>query len=121
MPNIYSKALAVFVWLGEDAEESGHALDLIPYINQQFKRFPPDTLVTYEALKDHEIPPPESNFWLAVGKIVQRPWFSRLWILQEIVLAKETIIICGANVLSWDELSFLWSLMRLSLKKLNET
>jgi hypothetical protein len=36
--------------------------------------------------------------------LFERPWFCRLWILQEVVLAKELEILCGSRILSWDQL-----------------
>jgi len=39
----------------------------------------------------HDIHSPE---WLTFGELLQRPWFSRLWVVQDVVLAKVDVV-CG--------------------------
>jgi hypothetical protein len=36
-----------------------------------------------------------------------RPWWSRLWVLQEATLAREATFVCGSHVISWKTLSLL--------------
>jgi len=37
-----------------------------------------------------------------VQEIGQSPWFERLWTLQEIAFAREAIMVCGRDAISWD-------------------
>jgi hypothetical protein len=37
--------------------------------------------------------------------VFSRPWFTRLWIIQEVVLAQASVIHCGAEMLDWDVFS----------------
>jgi hypothetical protein len=48
--------------------------------------------------------------WLALAQgILVRPWWSRVWIAQEVVAAKATIIVCGKYTVDWHVLSkFEW-------------
>lgn len=41
--------------------------------------------------------------WQAAKSLVQRTWFSRLWILQEVALAGNIEMRCGATTISGDE------------------
>lgn len=38
----------------------------------------------------------------SLNTLLQRPWFTRAWILQEIALARCAIVQCGPRQLSWD-------------------
>jgi hypothetical protein len=33
--------------------------------------------------------------------LMQRRWFSRRWVVQEIALAREAVIYCGADKIPW--------------------
>ncbi|KAK4460584.1 heterokaryon incompatibility protein-domain-containing protein [Cladorrhinum samala] len=43
----------------------------------------------------------------AFARILGRPWWRRSWIVQEICLAEEAIIVCGDLVMDWEVLSLL--------------
>jgi hypothetical protein len=47
-----------------------------------------------------QYPATDAPVWSAVRSILQRPWFSRVWTFQEIVLAKKAVLCCGAHTLS---------------------
>ena len=45
----------------------------------------------------------ETGFdWEPVIALLHRPWFGRLWVVQEVVLAKHAVVFCGNRSLSWD-------------------
>ncbi|KAF2433739.1 HET-domain-containing protein, partial [Tothia fuscella] len=62
MAEIYSQAKRVVVWLGAEADGSDHAMTGIPVLSDPS--------------------------WSRLANLVQRPWFRRLWVVQEVVLAK---------------------------------
>ncbi|KAK1241087.1 hypothetical protein MKX08_001061 [Trichoderma sp. CBMAI-0020] len=35
-------------------------------------------------------------------RLIARPWFTRCWVLQEVCLAKEAILLCGTQAIDWD-------------------
>jgi hypothetical protein len=37
------------------------------------------------------------------GRILAQPWFSRMWVIQEVFFARKAIILCGAKELGWDD------------------
>jgi hypothetical protein len=39
--------------------------------------------------------------WFALENLLAWPWFSRLWVFQESILAKEIIVGCGSQWLNW--------------------
>ena len=60
-----------------------------------------DALEMYEMLS---IPPIRTKTWAALAHFLNRQWFHRTWIVQEAALAKEVKLVCGRQVLSWDEI-----------------
>jgi hypothetical protein len=38
--------------------------------------------------------------------IVRRPWFARMWTLQELVMANEPLVVCGSKALGWHDLDW---------------
>ncbi|KAM0453621.1 hypothetical protein ACHAPV_008955 [Trichoderma viride] len=35
-------------------------------------------------------------------RLIARPWFTRCWVLQEVCLAKDAILVCGTQAIDWD-------------------
>ncbi|KAB8272533.1 heterokaryon incompatibility protein-domain-containing protein [Aspergillus minisclerotigenes] len=84
MPTIYSKASHVIVWLGKAADHSDRALDTI-------------RLAAENTSSGCESTTPwgkETNT-TAVLMLLQRPWFRRVWVLQEISSARSILVMCG--------------------------
>ncbi|ETS86705.1 hypothetical protein PFICI_00533 [Pestalotiopsis fici W106-1] len=40
----------------------------------------------------------------AIHAILRRPWWTRVWIIQEITLARELVVLCGHDSISWHTL-----------------
>ncbi|KAH8725530.1 heterokaryon incompatibility protein-domain-containing protein [Phaeosphaeriaceae sp. PMI808] len=98
---IYRKAKQVWVWLGcAPPEVQAHipqAISLFPDIIQELKR-----QSFYPSLwKKHEVQAPLRSLkrvvWRAFLHLVNNPWFSRVWVLQEAALAREIMFLCGTN------------------------
>ncbi|KAF7882732.1 uncharacterized protein EAF02_006095 [Botrytis sinoallii] len=77
MAKIYSKASQAVIWLGEAADNSDRALEGIVI-----------------AASQSEISS-NSITRMAVLALVQRPWFRRIWVLQEVAAARHILIMCG--------------------------
>lgn len=56
-----------------------------------------------EALEGVELPDETDPRWDAVARFFDRPWFARLWVVQEFVLAREVVMICGEREIPWRE------------------
>jgi hypothetical protein len=39
--------------------------------------------------------------WSALLDFMQRPWFSRRWVVHEIALARSAILYCGEDMITW--------------------
>lgn len=88
MNRIYATADHVLVWLGEDRNRSHIAMDRLK------------TLAEGDKLDVNESRPLREFIYPAV---IDREWWGRLWVVQEVVLAKsEPTIICGSKSLPWN-------------------
>jgi hypothetical protein len=44
----------------------------------------------------------ESIDWASIHALLLRPWFHRLWVIQEVSNAKRAIVLCGNAAISWN-------------------
>ncbi|KAG6368461.1 hypothetical protein INS49_002668 [Diaporthe citri] len=95
MRQIYQKATRVVIWLGDDYEAGCGASTLFGVISQMNHG---------ESLA---MPPPEDHdFWIAFGQLYRSPWLSRLWCLQEAVLAPSAQAMLGEHSTPWKHIGF---------------
>ncbi|XXG94910.1 hypothetical protein Hte_001169 [Hypoxylon texense] len=110
MDNIYKYASRVVVWIGPSTPESDVAMLTLQHLGEQvaltnqYSRFPlpgaseptwyqPDTHLPFD-----------DNVWDSIQQLLDRPWFSRLWIIQEVQLANiHSILQCGKVEIPWTE------------------
>jgi hypothetical protein len=86
-------ATDVWIWLGEAEDNSDAAMDYIRDIRAIDFDDP-----TYS-------PPPDT--WKAIKLLWNRPWFERLWVVQEALLAQKATFNCGQQSVDFDEFVFL--------------
>ncbi|GAW17406.1 hypothetical protein ANO14919_068630 [Xylariales sp. No.14919] len=92
MSRIYTRAKKVCVWLGTDDDDSNTAIKFIKEEVLELKNF--DTICSDKRY---------TNKWRALMMLMQRPWFSRRWMIQEISLARTAIMHCGAATIDWKD------------------
>ncbi|KAM0080391.1 hypothetical protein ACKRZS_007486 [Fusarium odoratissimum] len=116
MKDIYTKSQRVVIWLGPDPASDGinHLFELIPttenlalpHISKSGREFfekhviPAGGLYQAEdkassealAKNDFVVPDPAKKGAVA---LLKRPWWSRVWTVQEMALAPSAIIMCG--------------------------
>ena len=99
MHNIYGNAWAVIAWLGEEENESGKAINLIEALAKAGRE---DRGHELEARLTKEPNYLGNGSWIALHELMQRPYWTRLWIIQEIVLGSSGVVIrCGNNFIDW--------------------
>jgi hypothetical protein len=105
MRDIYESARQTIVWLGEAADDSGLAFQLIEAwgnCNNDFDGFLQKSPFAFD-----------EKMWDAANKLLQRSWWMRVWVYQEFVLSKRVIFVCGPEFMAnrtlvlaceaWDE------------------
>jgi Heterokaryon incompatibility protein (HET) len=105
MATIYRSAESVLVWLGEqDSEHTKKSFDLIRFLtslsNDSLKQVTPKSIETKEvqAILD---PYGDISYWTAIKKLFERKYFTRVWIMQEIMFAKKILVLCGEQSMNW--------------------
>ncbi|KAE9367241.1 HET-domain-containing protein, partial [Stipitochalara longipes BDJ] len=107
MRDIYRGAERVLIWLGEEEDDSDLAMDFIKTVVDAIWSLPPGTLLTDMNINDCGLPTPLDRRWYALGNLLGRPWFQRVWIVQECVMAKDAVLLCGGRELPWLSLEVL--------------
>jgi hypothetical protein len=101
MRQIYERAQRVTIWLGPKSENSSLAFNFIEFISADRRK---------RAMKSEKLGGTAhySGFQKeleAVKKLCQRPYWERLWIVQEAVVSQEAELYCGRDHISWDNFS----------------
>lgn len=104
MPRIFAQASKVFVYLGVQEHGSDCIPSLVNILQRAgIKKFTNHSLL-YKAFQSNDIPPRNDKIWVALLMFLRRPWFLRIWVIQEIVLAREVRFLCGSWNLNWQKL-----------------
>ena len=112
MKDVYSQADSVLVWLGEDEHgKSQSAIDSIWALIAQCERSVKNRTElaklifksgdTIGAPSYSRLPLPEDCDWDALESFYSADWFQRLWVVQEVALAKQALCICGDRLIPW--------------------
>ncbi|KAK5740089.1 hypothetical protein LTR17_004801 [Elasticomyces elasticus] len=134
MHAIYSNARRTVAWLGPEGDGSGMAMKVLQSTGQQALEH---GILIHEALalsaglksQDPAIQGLRSMVeavgWVypfkAVQKLCDRPYWSRLWVLQEYALAQSISIQCGSSTLSGDQFNAAYLFLPLLQHHLLET
>jgi hypothetical protein len=92
MTHIYGSAQSVLIWLGDGDEKSKLALNFIK--NDVLKLWDFDKLCDDKST---------AKKWDALISLMKKPWFSRRWVVQEIVLANQATLQVGMETITWQE------------------
>ncbi|OQV02024.1 hypothetical protein CLAIMM_07281 [Cladophialophora immunda] len=102
MGQIYRKAKRVLVWLGDSVEDGANAASLITELNDRI-----DAQLSVHGTWD-ELPnaTPEDEIskdgrWRAIHAAFASPWFTRVWVIQEVGLAADPWVLFGDSEFDW--------------------
>lgn len=108
MGEIYHEADRVIVWLGSEADDSSVAIEILDHIGSNIRFDPAKYKLSALPGAEPEFADPTSSLsytereWLTIKKLFARPWFKRLWVRQEIVLANPSaIVVAGHSTTTW--------------------
>jgi len=108
MADIYGQVSEVLIWLGEETEGTNDVMLYLKRIGQRFFDRGAEILEPRDersekndALWKDLIDDPNLEM---TGLIWTKPWFSRVWIIQELALAGRATIHCGDVSMNWDVL-----------------
>jgi len=109
MNEIYSKAQQVLICLGESTLESNRAIDFIIPLRgatEEASRAAEDpSFVPHKLIFSKGGFDDSSSSWIALSNLLNRSWFTRIWVVQEVAVAINPIFICGNRAVAWDDLA----------------
>ncbi|OCT53681.1 hypothetical protein CLCR_10715 [Cladophialophora carrionii] len=82
MGEIYASADRVIAWLGDSSPESEEALNYLEEVSRLLQQRSEETVVGCN----------DKTPTRALKHLISRPYWSRLWIIQEVLLAKDALI-----------------------------
>lgn len=88
MGRIFSTAERVISWLGDEADNSGCIMSAIQA-----------TRSTWQYGSEVE---------QAMDAFINRPYWRRMWVIQEFVLPQDLVILCGHKGVWWEDLHHFW-------------
>jgi hypothetical protein len=91
MPDIYRRAKQVIAFLGEASDDSELVMNFIA-----------DDLAT---IVRGSRPPMGESLHRAVDKFLERAYFERVWIIQEILFARDITVVLGDRAAAWNDMS----------------
>ncbi|KAH6973909.1 heterokaryon incompatibility protein-domain-containing protein [Ilyonectria destructans] len=94
MRRIYSQAKSVIIWINES---DSHLLYAFHYLRQIAKARPHTSEDKLWTLFD-------PLGWDALKRLLACDWFHRRWVVQEAVIPKEAVFLCGSDVMTMDDL-----------------
>ncbi|OCK86422.1 hypothetical protein K432DRAFT_278151, partial [Lepidopterella palustris CBS 459.81] len=110
MREIYSRGNLTWIWLGKGDEQTEGSITLlkkIPYVMIRRARMG-DTRSYFEfsQAERKELGLPDSIFsttFQNLASLLGAEWFSRVWVVQELVLSRHAMINCGSHQILWQD------------------
>lgn len=105
MGKIYEEAHDVVAWLGDPPA----GIDNVSACLQQFPTIAKKIELNVAQLGPSFIPTPKTGLppsndpvWEIIMDILHKDWYTRVWTLQEAVLAKRLVVYYGTSILDWE-------------------
>lgn len=130
MAKIFGNATRVLVWLGSEISESEAVLQMLStlarlWISREVKRQKEGELImlSWAEIDQDEAPLlaiGDRALWDTIYELMNRTYFERTWVVQEIALAKDPRVISGSLEISWAHFSWAAAYLGRSLHHLHE-
>jgi hypothetical protein len=96
MSKIYRGASRTLVWLGDEDLTTKRAIYALE-----------ELITDYEKGYYWDIEACSGQFaedWRSFENLLCRPWFSRVWVVQELLMSRQPIFVCGQYYIAWEDL-----------------
>ncbi|KAE9375259.1 HET-domain-containing protein [Stipitochalara longipes BDJ] len=127
MGSIYKNAFRVLIWLGKDksAADISQAFSGIHSIVQSWRDRAEigDQLRISNRCSDLHVPSSKQlrreSPWLAIFRLYSRRWFHRVWVIQEVALARSAIVLFDDYKIPWESVGLAAAIIRTNYDKIN--
>ncbi|KAK1844221.1 ankyrin and het domain protein [Colletotrichum chrysophilum] len=100
----------LLIWLGEPTDDSNVVLDLIESVDRLFKGDEPEEIQEEKAIQS--LLAQSASTWKAFREFTGRPWFTRRWIVQEVVLSGHKHAYVGGREFCFKQIILFCDLIR---------
>ncbi|CAI6086888.1 unnamed protein product [Clonostachys chloroleuca] len=123
---IYDKAETVLIWLGPETESASKAVDFVKRVgeialpdttdmfrwdhyvdDEEHEATKLEKVEKYTVEKSNElgISFDDLESWDAFSEFFDKPWYQRMWTVQEIIQARKAFVVYGSYTLQWELVS----------------
>ncbi len=108
---LFSQGEEVMIWLGEESHNSSMAFDLIRRVviavSVEQASNPLNVFKSLDGQDLLDAGPPEHSHpaWKALDSFFWRPWFTQVWLVQEVTVAKSASVLCRPHQCQWSDLT----------------
>ena len=117
MADIYKNAEQVVIWLGEKSNHIEDAFKTAARIAEIVTECGTDNGISDDQLRELGLPSHRSKEFDALGAVLQLPWFSRAWVVQEVGMSKAAVISCGPFSMPWSDFALTVSRLQSSASR----
>lgn len=105
MHKIYGSAFGTVVWLGEASDQAERAISLLEAADAEAAEASAREQNAFQPLMSPKRICETEDLMQALCDLGSRPWWTRVWIRQEIVCSRRAITIqCGQRLIEWKKL-----------------
>lgn len=116
MGDVFYSADKVMVYLGKETNDVKGAFQLIKRIHQPIsprtwllestwhhrQYWAREGLNISSRKRNRILHQTKAHDWNVLDRLLRRPWFTRVWVIQEVGHARKVDVICGRSVMDWD-------------------
>lgn len=73
-------------------------------VSDESRAWPRNLPFCPKSWNERGLPPPLDPIWLKTVEFFRNDWFRRVWIIQEVVIARNIKLVCGKYTLDWEDL-----------------
>ena len=104
MAEIYRSARRVITYIGEDNANVEQGIDLAKKLllcSKELDTNPSDTALT-STYRKYNVPNVHDPAWYSLRDFLSRPWYTRIWIIQESLHNNNMLMMCGKVAIPWE-------------------
>ncbi|KAL8752311.1 MAG: hypothetical protein Q9199_005828 [Rusavskia elegans] len=106
MPKIYTQATRVIVDIGEQVDDSDIVLHMCAHYQALMATFRGKKASAWPNLEHFDRGEwGQNECWSGLISLCSRPWFRRVWVVQEMLLARSVEMLCGHVFFEWFDLA----------------
>lgn len=102
MSEIYSLAAKVIIYLGEATAGSDLAMEYLSLVRIILRRAHQRRELKNLSMSFSHLE--SATLARAINELLRRPWFNRIWVVQEVCFAQGASVVCGKKEVDWSVL-----------------